>query len=288
MAKSKGTIYISRPRPDDQQEAERLSVIKQLVELGYSVKIPMVSGKHQELGEFTKAAMALGAKPHKIEWDSPLAHTWIRDRLVHLRENQILGMPRDRSQHSGIESPLVIEGKSIRSKGVAIGGDCIEIAKNVFLISEDTFRNHPSTKKHVQEISEKYGVRFVPVKNVDIKHIDVTSINSIPGLKLVITTPRFMELNPHLDGLFSTLKYKVAYTEEGHLGATNFLKLGPRKILITKDAPKTAEIVRSHGGTAIPTLTSLEGNMSGGGGIRCFSQKSNALYRKVHGHRMPK
>lgn len=278
MSRPEGTVYIS-PHTDEGIAKERLAVIRQLIELGYSVKVPSVEG-----GFFAKDAAKLGAHPLTIEWDNPISHEWIRDRMVHLQGMTIIGRAMPPQGRKGQKTPLTIEGKTIHSIGPAVGGECIEIAKNVFLVSRESFNIYPGMRKHLHALEKKYGVQFVPANSKLSGHMDF-EINSIPALKLVLATREFLESNPHLNKLFRQLKFKVECTPEAESGALNFLKLGPKKLLIARDAPKTGELIREHGGIAIPAATSLENNLRRAGGIRCFSQKSNSLYRKVHGHR---
>ena len=293
MAKSKGLIYIS-PVSDRKMAEERLAIIKQLVKLGYSVRVPIYgkarlnrigTPEHYNTTMFVNDAKALGANPQKIKIDSPLAHDWIRDRMVHVGNKTIIGRAWGEAEEHGKKIPLVHNGNRIYSKGLGVGGEFVEIDKGVFLISKDSLRLYPGTDKQLRELSKREGIRFIPVKNTSY-HLDL-EVNSVPQARLVIANEEFLKANPHLKKLFKELGMNLIYTHpsEHHAAPANFLKIGPKRILITSDAPKTIERIRQNRVETLPSIVPPRHNLRESGGIRCFSQKSKELYRRVHGHK---
>jgi hypothetical protein len=269
---------LTHPLSLQRANAERLSVIEQLNELGYMVFVPDYGLPNLEsvLGRARLHARVFNARfPPAIGRLGDLQRTkeipssifWTRDLWYRFNGSRIMRYGRN------------------GENAIGEGGMLVPINQKSTLVSE-TIHKSPgvlalSAKGH-RFYTLKDGIQFLPklssiyraevYKTMD--HVDL--FVGVVGDVMLVEPSYFTGLNKTVlkqAARDNGLKIVFVQEDESKLLAANFLILGDRKVLMNKSARKTAELLRQNGIDVVATRVELKANALAEGGVRCFANE---------------
>lgn len=269
---------LTHPLSLQRANAERLSVIEQLDELGYRVFVPDYGLPNLEsvLGRARLHARVFNARfPPALGRLGDLQRTkeipssifWTRDLWYRFNGSRIMRYGRD------------------GENAIGEGGMLVPINQGSTLVSE-TIRKSPgilalSAKGH-RFYTLRDGIQFLP-KLSSIYRAEVYKTMDHVDLFVGVVDDVMLVEPGYFAGLNKTVLkqaardngLKIVFVQEGEskLLAANFLILGDRKVLMNKSARKTAELLRQNGIDVVATRVELKANALAEGGVRCFANE---------------
>jgi len=251
---------------------ERMSLIKQLHDLGYDVIVPMYNNpelahKREQipLGNgirkfYARAPIERGPDGQKIL--NPSAF-WARDLWVKKEGKRVTYFQKGGKEEFGE------------------GGRLVELPNKAFVASANLRGN-----KHVEELQRKgykfyftvdgyaYESRMSKVLGKDI-YMSIDHVDMFLGTigKVLLVDGGFFKQNPiTIKQIASERGMEIVFVPDAERkkNPANFLPLEENTILMDRSAVKTIELLRSKGIKVIPTYRSMTANRAARGGLRCI------------------
>jgi hypothetical protein len=253
---------------------ERLSVIRQLREMGYKVAVPdyglpSFKGGLELVRPYAKVFRmqppVIGKIGNTIEVAS--SASWTRDLWHYIGGKRVVRFESERVNPEG-------EGGMI----VPIGKDATLVSQELIVVN--SVREMAAKGHRLYFLRD--GRQFMPnlsklfSKDVFMTNDHVDLFAGVVGNVMLLDESYYTGLNKTIlrqAARENRLKIVFIPPEEARFYPANFLKLGDNKILMEMRAERTMALLRENGIDVVPTETSLNANLRTGGGVRCFTNE---------------